>query len=79
VLLSPTQRVAWRSLAIDVYRAHDRVLSGGDCTRETCTMALRRLRAALPSLRDMMHDQLLEAADRAYAEDLVRRIERWSP
>ncbi len=78
-LLSPTQRMAWRSLAIEVYRAHDKLFSSSDCSRQAFTMALRRLRAALPSLREMMHDSLLERADREYVEDLVRRLERWSP
>ncbi len=79
ILLSPTQRMAWRSLAIDVYRAHDKLFSSDDCSRQAFSMALRRLRAALPSLREMMHDSLLERADREYVADLVRRLERWSP
>jgi hypothetical protein len=79
ILLSPTQRVAWRSLAIEVFRSHDRIFSSGDRSHQSFGMALRRLRSALPSLREMAQDQLLDPADRAYAADLLRRVERWSP
>lgn len=62
--------------ALEIYRGHDRIFSGPRLPRRTYDLALRRLKAALPSLRLMQSDPLLEAEDRAYLADLVRRVER---
>jgi hypothetical protein len=74
--LPAAQRVAWRTLAIEVFREHDRVFSDPASSRSDSAGALRRLRAALPSLRQMMNDAMMEVDDRAYVEELVNRVER---
>jgi hypothetical protein len=77
--LPENQQMAWLGLALEVYRSHDRVFSTPVQYDKAYLKALRRLLESLPALRGMMGNVFLSAADRAYVEDLVARIERFCP
>jgi predicted nucleic acid-binding protein len=70
-------RAAWLTLALDVYRSHDRIFSAPVPAGTAFTKALRRLRAGLSALRQMAENPYLQPREQAYVEDLIRRIERW--
>jgi hypothetical protein len=69
-------RAAWFTLAIDIYRAHERALDSANTDRKRAS-ALRRLKAARPAILHMLRDADLADEDRLDLTRLLTRIERY--